>query len=233
MFHGIKWATVGVRKVFTACPSPLGTTVFSGWFSRWAAFGMWNSTVLQGSSGLALYIARILFVRIRILVSAGKRSKPFEWCICFTLITSHAGIQYTGLTLPIIVPVYSSPLNLDIWALNFWEAPVQPRNSHPNFPINKDAPFDFLQTSVFTHRISKFVLSISSALRVTERHPREPGATSKHPVGSCPCRTAVGRSTSASPTAWLQFAQVLDARAGAGRLGFGKATNCLTAAWLW
>lgn len=150
MFHGIKWATVEVRKVFTACPPPLGTTVFSGWFSRWAVFGTWSSTVLQGSSGLALHIARIPSVRVRILVSVGKWNKPFEWCICFTLITSHAGIQCMGLSLPIIVPVYSSPLNLDIWALDFWEAPEQPCNSRPNFSISEGACFDFPQISVFT-----------------------------------------------------------------------------------
>lgn len=195
MFHGIKWATLGVRKVFTPCPPPLGTTVFSGWFSRWAVFGTWNSTVLQGSSGLALSIARILFVRIRILVSVGKRNKTSERYVCFKLITSHADIQYTGLNLPITVPVYSSPLNLDMWASDFWEAPEQPHNSHLNFSVNKDARLNLPQISVFTHCISKFVLSTSLTLRVTERHPGEPGASSKHLPWQLP------------PQDWLQWGE--------------------------
>lgn len=63
--------------------------------------------MLQGSSGLALYIAKILFVSIRILVSVGKWSKTFQRYICFTLITSQADIKYMGSSLPIFVAVYS------------------------------------------------------------------------------------------------------------------------------
>lgn len=65
--------------------------------------------MLQGSSGLALCIARILSVSIRILV--GKWSKTFERYIGFTPITSHAGIKHMGVSLPIFVAVYSGSLN--------------------------------------------------------------------------------------------------------------------------
>lgn len=108
-------------------------------------------------------------------------------------------------------------------------APARRRNSHPKFSINRGPCLVFPQISVFTRCISKFVSSISLTLRITERYPRVPGATSKPLPWQLPPQGCSGEKHQCrqvalpSPTAWLQLPEC--AVPGAERQGRSQETG--------
>lgn len=177
MFHGIKWATVGVRKVFTPCPPPLGTLSFPVGSVDEQCLGHEIAQCCRGVQPCTVHGKDLLCKN----QNSGFRGKMEQniWMIhLFHTDYLSLNLQYMGWVSSFLCLFTQVP-----WTWTF-EPYVSERPQHSQvihiFSINKGARLDFPQISVFTRCISKFVLSISLTLGLTERHPRVPGATSKH-----------------------------------------------------